>query len=179
MKSTNIELQRPKPILGAPPTQAELDAQQRSGVKSWAHAVVLLIWTTIYTVQFATTGVGIAGEPKYVSVMVIIIGMIFSALFVSLRMPWSTTEDWSPLQRTDLEALRSTFAPDGLDAIAVEKYRQNVGALARPLVHRDLRLIASHRAALRKWDSEQAAAQELSTFNSPASMQGESETTTS
>ncbi|BBA45505.1 hypothetical protein BCCH1_80160 (plasmid) [Burkholderia contaminans] len=54
------------------------------------------------------------------------------------------------------------------DACTVEKYRQNVAALARPLVQRDLRLIASHLAALREWDSELTAAQELAAFNSPA-----------
>ncbi|MDN7445341.1 hypothetical protein QZM64_39930 [Burkholderia cepacia] len=178
MKNADSELPRPKPILEAPPTQAELDAQRRRGVKSWFFALGLLIATALYAVHFVITGEGVAGEPKFVTAMVFIIGMVYGVLSVSLRMPWSTTEDWSPLRRTDLEALRSTFAPDSLDAIAVEKYRQNVAALARPLVRRDLRLIASYRAALSKWESEQTAAQELATFNSPGCMQGESETTT-
>ncbi|MCQ4437779.1 hypothetical protein NO135_22530, partial [Clostridioides difficile] len=65
----------------------------------------------------------------------------------------------------DLPVLRDVFARDALDAESVEQYRQQVAALGRPLVRRDLRLIAEHRQAVRTWIAQEASARDLAAFS--------------
>lgn len=149
------------PVLCAPPTQAELDAQRRRAIRRWfcaLGAAAAIEFCLLIRIVWGLS-LGLSGS------MVGICAAFFAAALLIDRMPWSAKSDWSPMTGEDLPRLREVFAPDVLAADAVEQYRKDVAALHRPLVWRDLRIIAEHRQAVRTWMAQEASARELAMFN--------------
>ena len=164
IKWTNLH-----PVLCAPPTQAELDAERRRALRWWFSAcgvVAAIELCVLSRVLWGQTSSVLGGFVMFLLV-------VFAIPILSDASPWSTNTARSPMAADDLPVLRDVFARDALDAESVEQYRQQVAALGRPLVRRDLRLIAEHRQAVRTWIAQEASARDLAAFSEPGEMSRE------
>ncbi|WP_257820186.1 hypothetical protein [Burkholderia glumae] len=157
-----------RPVLGTPPTQADLDAQRRRvralffGTWFVFAVVTLVLWvgTTLELTPPAAFGLLAPGGALVV---------LFSFLGFN---PWSVDNDWMLLEGSVLPKLKEIFDSTAVDAVAVKQYRQAVASMDRPLVRADLRRVARHQYALRIWLESEAIAQEVAAYAAPTRPDG-------
>ncbi|QRR11806.1 hypothetical protein FPJ27_37005 (plasmid) [Burkholderia sp. MS455] len=163
MSEQKIKRRNLHPVLCAPPTQAELDADRRRALMWW----------------FGGWGVFVAVElgiffwltwPSFLGATVMCVLAVLAVLVWGGSSPFSADTNWSPVTADDLPALKEVFARGALDAESVERYRREVATLGRPLVRRDLQVIAAHREAVRTWIAQEGDARELAAFSEPGEM---------
>ncbi|MBJ9594106.1 hypothetical protein QZM43_32675 [Burkholderia orbicola] len=166
MSEQKIKWRNLHPVLCAPPTQADLDAERRRALIMWFGG-----WAAFVATELAIFL--LVEWPSFLGATLMCVAFAFAALVWGGSSPFSTKAPWSPVTAADLPVLKEVFTRDPLDAEAVERYRREVAALGRPLARRDLLVIDAHREAVRAWIAQEANARELAAFSEPGQMSRE------